>query len=67
MPTWQGVADVCFITDALSRMIVGWRVVAPVRTEMVLDAPEIARWQRGTNLQGLVVHSDAASHMTSIG
>ena len=66
VPTWQGVADVCFITDAFSRMIVGWRVAAPMRTEMVLDALEMARWQRGTNLQGLVVHSDAGSQMTSI-
>ena len=43
VPTWQGVAYVCFITDAFSRMIVGWRVAAPVRTEMVLDALEMAR------------------------
>ena len=26
VPTWAGVAYVCFITDAFSRMIVGWRV-----------------------------------------
>lgn len=25
MPTWAGVAYVCFITDVYSRMIVGWR------------------------------------------
>ena len=66
VPTWQGVAYVCFITDAFSRMIVGWRGAAHMRTEMVLDALEMARWQRGTNLQGLVVHSDAGSQMTSI-
>jgi putative transposase len=66
VPTWQGVAYVCFITDAFSRMIVGWRVAAHMRTEMVLDALEMARWQRGTNLEGLVVHSDAGSQMTSI-
>ena len=66
VPTWQGVAYVCFITDAFSRMIVGWRVAAHMRTEMVLDSLEMARWQRGTNLAGLVVHSDAGSQMTSI-
>ena len=26
VPTWSGVAYVCFIVDAFSRMIVGWRV-----------------------------------------
>ena len=26
VPTWAGVAYVCFIVDAYSRMIVGWRV-----------------------------------------
>jgi putative transposase len=36
--TWAGVAYVCFIIDAFSRMIVGWRVAAHMRTPMVLDA-----------------------------
>ena len=35
VPTWAGVAYVCFIIDAFSRMIVGWRVAAHMRTEMV--------------------------------
>jgi putative transposase len=38
VPTWQGVAYVCFITDVFSRNIVGWRVAGNMRTEMVLDA-----------------------------
>jgi putative transposase len=57
--TWSGVAYVCFIIDAFSRMIVGWRVAAHMRTDMVLDALEMARWSRGTHLDGLVAHSDA--------
>jgi transposase InsO family protein len=48
--TWAGVAYVCFITDAFSRMIVGWRVVGHMRTPMVLDAIEMARWSRGKTL-----------------
>ncbi len=64
--TWQGVAYVCFIVDAFSRRIVGWRVAAHMRTGMVLDALEMARWSRGTRLQGLVAHSDAGSQYTSI-
>jgi putative transposase len=43
VPTWQGVAYVCFIVDAFSRMIVGWRVASHMRTGMVLDALEMAR------------------------
>jgi putative transposase len=37
-----------------------------MRTDMVLDALEMARWSRGTSLAGLVAHSDAGSQYTSI-
>jgi putative transposase len=66
VPTWSGGAYVCFIVDAYSRLIVGWRVAAHMRTEMVLDALEMARWARGTRLEGLVAHSDAGSQFTSV-
>lgn len=66
VPTWNGVAYVCFIVDAFSRMIVGWRVAAHMRTSMVLDALEMARWSRGTQLEGLRCHSDAGSQFTSV-
>ncbi len=64
--TWAGVAYVCFIIDAFSRMIVGWRVASHMRTTMVIDAIEMARWSRGTTLAGLRCHSDAGSQFTSI-
>ena len=64
--TWAGVAYVCFIVDAYSRRIVGWRVAAHMRTEMVLDALEMARASRATRLAGLVAHSDAGSQFTSV-
>ena len=66
VPTWAGVAYVCFIVDAYSRMIVGWRVASHMRTTMVLDAVEMARWSRGNMLPGLISHSDAGSQFTSI-
>ena len=66
VPTWSGVVYVCFIVDAFSRMIVGWRAATNMRTEMVLDALEMARWSRGTTLEGLVCHSDAGSQFTSV-
>ena len=64
--TWAGVAYVCFIVDAFSRRIVGWRVAAHMRTQMVLDALEMARASRGAHLEGLVAHSDAGSQFTSL-
>jgi putative transposase len=47
-------------------MIVGWRVAGHMRTTMVLDAIEMARWSRGNTLPGLTCHSDAGSQFTSI-
>jgi putative transposase len=64
--TWAGVAYVCLIVDAYSRIIVGWRVAGHMRTEMVLDAVDMARWHRGTRIAGLRCHSDAGSQFTSV-
>lgn len=67
VPTRTGMAYVCFIVDAFSRRIVGWRVASHMRTEMVLDALEIARRSRGRRrLIGLVTHADAGSQFTSV-
>ena len=67
VPTRSGMAYVCFIVDAFSRRIVGWRVASHMRTDMVLDALEMARRSRGNHrLIGLVTHSDAGSQYTSV-
>jgi putative transposase len=67
VPTRSGMAYVCFIVDAFSRRIVGWRAAANMRTDMVLDALEMARRSRGSRrLVGLVTHSDAGSQFTSV-
>jgi len=67
VPTRSGMAYVCFIVDAFSRRIVGWRVASNMRTDMVLDALEMARASRGGHrLVGLVTHSDAGSQFTSV-
>lgn len=67
VPTRTGMAYVCFIVDAFSRRIVGWRVAANMKTEMVLDALEMARRSRGSRrLVGLVAHADAGSQFTSV-
>lgn len=67
VPTRSGMAYVCFIVDAFSRRIVGWRVASNMRTDMVLDALEMARRSRGSRrLVGLVAHADAGSQFTSV-
>jgi putative transposase len=67
VPTKSGMSYVCFIVDAFSRRIVGWRVASNMRTDMVLDALEMARRSRGARrLVGLVAHADAGSQFTSV-
>ena len=55
--SWSGTVDVAFVIDVFSRLIVGWRAAASMRTELVLDALEMAIWRRAGILDGLVCHS----------
>lgn len=57
---------VAFVIDCFSRLIVGWRSATTMRTDLVLDALEMAIWRRDTLPGGLVCHSDAGSQFTSI-
>ena len=57
--TWQGFSYVAFIIDVFSRRIVGWRVSSSLRSDLALDALEMAIWSRKeADLSGLVHHSD---------
>jgi putative transposase len=56
--TVRGFCYAAFIVDAFSRRIVGWRVAPTLRTDLALDALEMAVWARGESLPGLVHHSD---------
>jgi putative transposase len=64
--TWSGMCYVAFVIDAFSRFIVGWRVSRSLRTDLALDALEMAIWQRKERLDGLVHHSDRGSQYLSI-
>ena len=64
VPTWAGVAYVCFIIDAYFRTIVGERAGSHMRTETVLDGIEIARWSKGKHLPGLRCYSYASNQFT---
>jgi putative transposase len=68
--TWAGFVYVAFILDAFSRRILGWKAATSMRTDLVLDALEMAIWTRRQagvdDLAGLVAHTDAGSQYTSI-
>ena len=56
----------CFVVDAFSRMIVGWRVATNMSTATVLGALGMARWQRSTGREGLVARCDVGTRCTSL-
>ncbi len=64
--TWSGFVYVAFIIDVYSRMIVGWQLANHLRTELALDALEMAMWLRNDRLDGLVHHSDRGGQYLSI-
>jgi putative transposase len=64
--TWSGFCYVSFIIDAYSRFIVGWRTSRSLRTDLALDALEMAIWRRREDLEGLVHHSDRGSQYLAI-
>ena len=59
--TWSGFVYVAFVIDAFSRFIVGWQTSRSLRTDLALDALEMAIWRRQAQLDGLVHHSDRGS------
>lgn len=63
-PTGTGKVYCCAVIDAYSRMVVGWSIADHIRTELVVDALQMATWRRGPS-PGTVVHSDRGSVYTS--
>ena len=64
--TWSGFVYVAFVFDVFSRFIVGWQAASHLRTDLVLDALEMALWQRKGAGEGLVHHSDRGVQYLSI-
>jgi transposase InsO family protein len=63
--TWRGFVYVAFFIDVFARHIVGWRVSASLRTDVVLDALEQAIYDRcGSGVLDLVHHSDRGTPST---
>jgi putative transposase len=64
--TWVGFAYLALVVDVFSRRIVGWALAAHMRTELPLEALELAVWTRRHSLNGLIAHTDAGSQYLAI-
>lgn len=64
--TWSGFCYVALVIDVYSRFIVGWSIATHLKTDLPLEALEMAIWRRKAQLDGLVHHSDRGSQYTSI-
>ncbi|MBS2545476.1 DDE-type integrase/transposase/recombinase [Catenulispora sp. NL8] len=53
------------VLDAISRRVVVWFIADYLRTELVCDALETARWHRRPAAGQTVAHSDHGSQYTS--
>jgi putative transposase len=65
IPTREGFLYLAFILDTHSRKVVGWSMAPHMRTELVVDALEMAVWRRRP-VAGLVHHSDRGVQYTAI-
>ena len=64
VPTWAGFLYLAIVLDAFSRRIVGWALATHLKTELVLDALEMALAQRKPC--EVIHHSDHGSQYTSL-
>jgi putative transposase len=62
--TWDGFLYLAVVVDAFSRHVVGWAMGNHLRTEPVLDAPNMAIDQRKPD--EVIHHSDQGSQYTSL-
>jgi putative transposase len=65
IPTWTGFLYLAVVLDVWSRRIVGWAMANHLRTELVLDALNMAVSQRRPT--AVIHHSDQGCQYTSIG
>jgi putative transposase len=63
--TWEGWLYLSFVLDTYSRRVVGWSMANNLRTDLVLDAVNMAIYTRRPQ-PGLIHHSDRGSQYTSV-
>jgi putative transposase len=67
--TLEGWVYVAFVIDVYSRMVVGWQISKSLRSDLAIDALEMAIWNRtrvGQVIDGLIHHSDRGVQYLSI-
>jgi putative transposase len=65
--TLAGWAYTAFVMDLSARRVLGWQVADHLRSDLAIDALEMAIWaRRHENIDGLVHHSDRGVQYTSI-
>ena len=64
VPTWAGFLYLAVVIDAFSRRVVGWAMQTHLRSELVLQALEMAYAQRRPG--EVIHHSDQGTQYTSI-
>jgi putative transposase len=64
IPTWSGFLYLAMVLDVYSRKIVGWAMATHLRTELILEALQMAVTQRQPD-QGVIFHSDRGCQYTS--
>ena len=64
IPTWAGFLFLAIVLDVFSRKVVGWAMAMHLRTELVLEALEMALFRRRP--KDVVHHSDQGTQYTSI-
>ncbi len=62
--TWAGFLYLAVVLDAWSRRVIGWAMATHLRTELVLDALNMAVTQRRPT--SVIHHSDQGSQYTSL-
>jgi transposase InsO family protein len=60
--TWVGFAYLALVIDVHSRQLVGWALTTHMRTDLPLEALQMAISARHERLDGLIHHSDAGSN-----
>jgi putative transposase len=65
LKTREGFLYLAFVKDVFSRMIVGWQTATHLRTDLVLDALEMAVHLRRPAAGELIHHTDRGSQYTS--
>jgi len=65
IPTWSGFLYLAVVLDVWSRRVVGWAMATHLRTELVLDALDMALEQRRPS--AVIHHSDQGTQYTSLG